>query len=136
MATQAPRRSRYLELVERFPLRPIRSEAQLTRAVAVVDSLLDQPKRSRDEADYLDVLSTLIERYEEEHHPMGQVSGVEMLVHLMDVRCLTQARVAEGSGLGVSTVSEILSGKRKLHTRHIAAFARFFGVDPGLFIER
>jgi len=39
---------RYLELVRQVPLRPIRSEAELDRAIAMIDALLDQDKRRSD----------------------------------------------------------------------------------------
>jgi len=55
MATRTAPLTRYMELVAGFPLRPIRSEAQLDRAIKVVNSLLDQAKRTKDEEDYLDV---------------------------------------------------------------------------------
>lgn len=135
MATRTAARSRYMELVARFPLRPIRSDAELGRAVSALNALLDLRKRTRDDDDYLHVLGTLIDEYETEHHPMPPVSGVDMLKHLIDARQTTQTRVAGGTGLSLSTVSEILAGKRKLNTRHIAALAKFFGVDPGLFID-
>jgi HTH-type transcriptional regulator / antitoxin HigA len=135
MATRVATGSRYMELVARFPLRPIRSDAELDRAAAALNALLDLRKRSRDDDDYMHVLGTLIEEYETEHHPMPPVSGVNMLKHLIDARQTTQTKVAEGAGLSLSTVSEILAGKRKLNTRHIASLARFFGVDPGLFID-
>jgi HTH-type transcriptional regulator/antitoxin HigA len=133
MATQNA--SRYLQLIERFPLRPIRDDAQLDRAIAIINGLLDQGQRSGDEADYLDVLSTLVEQYEEVRYPTPEATGAEMLAHLIEDRGLSQAEVAEGAGLGISTVSEILLGRRKLNTRHIASLARFFKVDPGLFID-
>jgi HTH-type transcriptional regulator / antitoxin HigA len=53
---------RYLELVRRFPLRPLRTGADLDAAVAVIDALVDRPRLSSPERDYLDVLSDLIER--------------------------------------------------------------------------
>src|SRR5947209_18286411 len=61
---------RYLDLVRRFPLRPIRSEAELDRAIAMIDSLVDQETLSLDEQDYLDVLSDIVEKYETETHPL------------------------------------------------------------------
>ena len=57
----------YLALIERFPLRPIRSERELKRAAKVVDGLLDR-ERSKEEDSYLNVLSLLIEQYEDEKH--------------------------------------------------------------------
>ena len=136
MATRTAPPARYMDLVAAFPLRPIRTEAELDRAIKVVDGLLDQEKRSRDEEDYLDVLGTLIEAYEEVHYPMGAVSGVAMLVHLMEATEVTQTNVSQGAGLPLSTVSEILAGKRKLNVKHITALAKFFKVNPGLFIDQ
>ena len=35
----------YLDLVRQFPLRPIRSEKELDRAIAMINSLLDRDRR-------------------------------------------------------------------------------------------
>jgi len=35
---------RYLDLVRRFPLRPLRSDSDLDAAIAVIDALIDQPR--------------------------------------------------------------------------------------------
>ena len=35
----------YLHLVRQFPLRPIRSEKELDRAISMIDSLLDRDRR-------------------------------------------------------------------------------------------
>ena len=64
---------KYLDLVRHFPLRPIRSERDLDRAAKVIDSLVDRPSLSFDEKDYLNVLSDLVEAYEEEHYPIASV---------------------------------------------------------------
>jgi HTH-type transcriptional regulator / antitoxin HigA len=34
-------RSNYLELIQRFPLRPLRNDADLDAAIAVIDELID-----------------------------------------------------------------------------------------------
>ncbi len=124
----------YLALIRKLPLRPIRSEAELDRAIAMVDALSDRGALSPAEHDYLLVLSGLIERYEDEHHPIPAVSGVPMLRYLIESRGVPQARVAAEAGVAESTLSEILAGKRKLGTKYISALAGYFKVDPGLFI--
>ena len=123
----------YLQLVRTFPLRPIRSDDSLDRAIAVINSLLDRDDLSPAEADYLDVLSDLVERYETEEHPMEDVSDADMLQHLIEAKGVTQAEVARRAGIAVSTISEVLSGKRALSRTHIGKLARYFGVDPGVF---
>jgi HTH-type transcriptional regulator/antitoxin HigA len=125
----------YLELVRRFPLRPIRCDEELDRAIAVVNALLDQDALSLDEEDYLDVLGDLVKKYETEHHPVRPVSDAEMLRHLIEARETTQAQVAEETGIAESTISEILSGKRGMNRRHIETLARHFKVKPSVFIS-
>ena len=124
----------YLALIRALPLRPIRSEADLDRAIDMVDALSDREALSPDEHDYLLVLSGLIERYEDEHHAIPAISGVPMLRHLIESRGVPQARVAAETGLAESALSEILAGKRKLGVKSIKALAGYFKVDPGLFV--
>jgi HTH-type transcriptional regulator/antitoxin HigA len=125
----------YLELVRQFPLRPIRSEDELDRAIAIIDSLIDRDDLSPDEQDYLDVLGDITEKYETEHHPLPPVSDAEMLRHLIDARGTTQARVAAETGIAESTISAVLAGKRGLNRKHIEALARHFKVNPAVFIS-
>jgi HTH-type transcriptional regulator/antitoxin HigA len=124
---------RYFKLVRRFRLRPVRSDADLDTAVRIIDGLLSQPKLSRGEADYLDVLSDLVERYETEAHPMAPVTDADMLRHLLEARGISQSNLAEATGIAVSTISEVLGGKRSLNRDHIGKLARFFHVSPGVF---
>lgn len=127
------REDRYLELVRRFPLRPIRTNALLDAAVAVVDSLIDQDKLSAPEQDYLDVLSDLVEAYEAEAVPIGPVGDADMLRFLIENRGATQVEVANCAGIAESTISAVLAGKRKLNRIQIGKLARYFHVEPGVF---
>ena len=130
--TRKPRDT-YFELVKRFPLLPIGSERDLDRAIALVDALLDRDALDPDEQGYLDVLSDLIERYEEEHHPIPPASDSAMLTFLIEQRDMTQSAVARATGIAVSTINEVLSGKRSLRREHIARLARYFSVSPAVF---
>ena len=127
---------RYFELVRQFPLRPICSEAELDRAIALIDSLVDREDLDRDESDYLDVLGDLVEKYEGREHPMAPASDAEILRHLIEAREISQARLADETRIAVSTISEILNGKRHLNRKHIESLSKFFGVSPAVFIAR
>jgi HTH-type transcriptional regulator / antitoxin HigA len=136
MATR-PRAGRkkdtYLDLVRRLPLRPIRSEEDLDRAIAMVDALIDRDGLDPGAEDYLDVLSDLVERYESEEHPVAPVSDADMLRHLIEAKGGTQAEVARATGIAESTISEVLAGKRSLSRTHIGKLAHYFHVEPGVF---
>jgi HTH-type transcriptional regulator / antitoxin HigA len=126
-------KDRYMELIHLFPLRPLASEEDLDEAIAVIDSLLDQPKRTKPENDYLEVLGDIVHAYEEEHDPETPVPDSAMLQSFIEDHGLTQQQVAKGAGIAVSTVSEVLSGKRKLNRKQIGKLAKFFNVSPAVF---
>lgn len=126
---------RYLALIHRFPLRRLRDDAELDLAIAIVDALVDRDDLDPSEEEYLDVLGDLVERYEQEHHPIPPATDAELLRYLIESREVTQAQVAAGTGIAESTISEVLAGKRALNRRHITELARFFRVDPGAFLS-
>ncbi len=126
---------RYLELVQLVPLRPIRTDCELDRAIAMIDKLLDQKERSQDEEDYLDVLSNLVEKYEDEHEPLPPVTGAAMLRFLIESQDTSQAKLSSDTGIAESTISEILAGKRELNRKHIEALSRHFHVNPAVFMS-
>jgi len=124
----------YLDLVRRFPLRPIRSERELSRAIKVIDALIDRSSLGTPERDYLDVLSNLVEAYEEEHYPIAKVSDARLLRHLLEARAISQTEVAKATGIATSTLSAVLQGVRQLTREHIGLLAKYFHVVPGVFL--
>lgn len=126
-------RDTYFELVQRFPLLTIRSDAELKRAIAMMDSLIDRKELDQSEREYLDVLTNQIQRYESEQRPMPTASDAELLEHLLEARSVTQADVARETGIAESTISEVLRGKRRLTRSQIGKLAGYFNVVPGVF---
>jgi len=125
----------YLRLIEQFRPRPIRSAAELDQAIAVVDHLLSRREPLRpEEEDYLEVLSDLIERYEDAQEPIPDVSGADMLRFLIEQRGVSQQRVARETGVANSTISAVLNGRRELTLPHIAKLATYFGTEPAVFL--
>lgn len=128
-------KNRYMELIGHFPLRPIRAERELSKATRIANDLAVKPKLTRDERDYLDVLSDLIEKYEDENHRIEPVAGPALLAFLLEENGLSQARLARETGIAKSTISAILKGKRALRLSHVQALCRRFQLDPGAFLQ-
>ena len=116
------------------PLLSIRNERDYDVAVKRLNELVDEIGTDERHPLYglLDALGTLMHAYEEQHHPMPQVSGAEMLRFLMEEHRLTQSELPEVGSQGV--VSEILGGKRELNLRQIRVLAKRFGVSPAVFL--
>jgi HTH-type transcriptional regulator / antitoxin HigA len=123
----------YLALVRAFPLRPIRGDDEHRRAIAVVDGFLDRPALTAEEDDYLDVLGLLIADYEDTIYEHPDFTPVERLRHLMEEHSLTQAELARRAGVAVTSLSDILNGKRRISPRVRAKFAECFGVTASFF---
>ena len=85
--TAASRRAKlpdtYFELVRRFPLVTVHDDVHLGEAQRVIDELLQTELDAGGEA-YLDVLSDLVGRYEDEHHPVPDTSPAEVLTLLLE----------------------------------------------------
>lgn len=139
MPTKSPPRRRakadsYAGLVRRFPLRPIRNDAEHERAVEVVGGLIGR-KLDQGASDYLDTLVLLVNKYEDERHTPGglDLSPRDALRAIMAANNLTQADVGNVIG-SESAVSMFLSGRRALSKSHIRKLAERFRVDAGLFL--
>jgi HTH-type transcriptional regulator / antitoxin HigA len=61
----------YMELVRQFPLRPIRTKREYVAAAQVMDSLAirGEDGLDQDELDYLEVLTNLVETYDQQYCP-------------------------------------------------------------------
>lgn len=114
--------------------RQLKSDAELSAAIEAIDKLLLKGRLNALDQARLDLLTDSVEKYEEVAHPMPAVSDVEMLRHLIDARGVTQMKLAEETGISMSTISAILHEKRKMTLGHIRILARYFGVKAGAFL--
>jgi HTH-type transcriptional regulator/antitoxin HigA len=119
------------------PLRPVADEVDLENATEVMDRLAVINRPTKDQADYLDTLTLLIEQYESAHvaaNGRKKPSSLEVLKHLVAVNEMKQAELAKLLGVGPSAVSMILSGQRPITADHARALGRRFAVQAGLFL--
>ena len=93
-------------------IKPIKTEADYDIALARVDDLMNARPDSP-EGDELDVLVTLIEKYEALHYPIDAPNPVEAIRFRMDQYDLKDKDLIPYIGQS-GRVSEILSFKRKL----------------------
>lgn len=116
------------------PLLIMRNDREYNAAVKRMNELLDEIGTNEKHPLYslLDTLGTLIQVYEEEHFPMPESSGIDVLRFFIEEHGLTQSDLPEVGSQGV--VSEVLNGKRELNVRQIRALADRFKVSPAAFV--
>src|SRR5262249_30955884 len=122
----------YFELVKQFPLTHLRDDAHLDAAQEMIDRLLER-NLDQGEQDYLDVLTDLVEAYENEHHPIPDASEADVLRELMRSNGLSQLKLAREVGIAQSTISAVLNGNRALTKEQVVRLAQFFHISPAAF---
>ena len=113
--------------------RTLHDEVDLENATELVDALAGH-KLSKDQEDYLETLTELIEAYESEHHPIKKIRGLDALKYLLLENGLNGAGLAQIIETSPSLAYKILAGTRNLTTAQIKLLAKRFCVDASLFI--
>ena len=127
-------RRRYSELLSETLPSVIRDEKEYDRIIEIVDRLAVKERTSPEEERLLDLLSTLVEVYENEKYPIPDAPPHVMIREFMIDRGLRQADLIPVLG-SRSLVSEIVNGKRKPSKVQIRSLGEFFGVSPELFLS-
>jgi HTH-type transcriptional regulator/antitoxin HigA len=90
-------------------------------------------KRSTEEQRLTELLTLLIENFEEREYPMPRKAGpIDIVRHLMAANGLRQTDLLDVFGTP-SVNSEVLKGKRELSKTHIVKLSKRFHVSPELF---
>lgn len=124
----------YRNLLVQHAPRVIRTKAEHKRALATIDHLMRTAQPSAAQRQLLELLSVLVERYEEEVDPAPDVPAHRLLAHLLESRGASQSDLARATGLARSVVSEILSGRKGISLPAAKRFGAYFGVSPTLFL--
>ena len=93
-------------------IKPIKNEKNYQDTLNLIDKLMDA-KPNTNEMDKLEVLTTLVEAYEEQHYAIDAPDPIEAIKFRMEQEGLKQKDLVAIVG-SKSRVSEVLNKKRKL----------------------
>ena len=125
--------SEYASLLRSTLPAVIRSEAENDRCIRLLEELDGKGGRmSAAERRMAELLTLLIEDFEEKHYALKAASPVEVLSELMLANNLKQKDLVDIFGTP-SIISEVLHGKRQLTTEHLRRLSRRFHVSPEVF---
>ena len=93
-------------------IKPIKTKKDYQNALERLELIFDSKKGS-DNGDELEILGILLEKYEDEHFPIGFPDPIEAIKFRMEQMGYNQTDLAKIVGLK-SRASEILNKKRKL----------------------
>jgi HTH-type transcriptional regulator/antitoxin HigA len=114
-------------------VKPIRTRKDYAAALAEVERLWGS-KRGTPEGDRLDVIATLIDRYEEERFPIGPPDPIEAIKFRMEQRGLTRKDLEPLIGTR-TRVAEVLNRKRSLSIGMIRRLHEALGIPAETLIR-
>src|SRR5580698_5547867 len=86
------RRNRHSSVMSKYPIAPIRTEADYDRATAVLQELIGHQDLNQEQQDYVEVMSILVHNYETEKYNeffAKDISPVKALKYLMEANSMT-----------------------------------------------
>jgi HTH-type transcriptional regulator/antitoxin HigA len=117
----------------KMDIRLIKNEQDYQNALSRLDFIFDAPTGSA-ESDEADVLSLLVDDYENKHYPIEAPDPVEAIKIRMEEMQLKQRDIAPSLG-GKNRASEILNRKRKLTIEMIRNLSEKLNLPVSLLIQ-
>ena len=125
-------KSRYADLLSLNLPRVIRTEQENERYIHLLEEMERKRELDEDEREFAELLTVLIEKFEDTHYQLRPSTPLEVIAELMDANGLRQKDLVDVFGTE-SIVSEVLNGKRELNKDHIKRLSVRFNVSPELF---
>jgi HTH-type transcriptional regulator / antitoxin HigA len=110
-------------------IRPVRTEKDYRAALKRIDELIKlDPKKGSPSFDELDVISTLVESYENIHYKIESPDPVEAIKYIMEEKSLDQKDLIKYFNGNKGLVSAVLSRKRELSKSVIKSLHEGLGI--------
>jgi HTH-type transcriptional regulator / antitoxin HigA len=123
----------YARLLAQILPSVIHSETENEHFIEILEKLEHRSRKwSPAEAKLAELLTLLIENFEDNNYKLKAATPIEVLRELMESNDLKQKDLADVFG-AKSTVSAVLNGKRDMTREHIQQLSRRFKVSPEVF---
>jgi HTH-type transcriptional regulator/antitoxin HigA len=116
-----------------LPYKVIKSLKQYKEYCNILETLVTSPKKTKTHQDTIDLLTLLIEKWDEAHNTFSDANPVELLTYLMKENKLKATDLANELEVGKSLISDILHYRRGLSRDIIRKLASRFKVSQELF---
>jgi len=114
-------------------LRPIKTESDYQNALTEIEELFDAEPNSS-ELDRLDILTTLVEAYEQQHHPIDAPDAISAILYYLEARGLSHQDLAASIG-DREQVTAILNKQQPLNLDTIRRLNQDFGIPAEVLIK-
>jgi HTH-type transcriptional regulator / antitoxin HigA len=121
------------EMIANGAPRVIHNDQELASYTEALFELTAREKPSRSEAAAIELLTLLVDRYEQEHYPVPAADAVSVVRFLIERQGLAQRDLVPLFG-SESAVSMFLTGRRKLTLDQVRKLSARFKLPADVFI--
>ena len=115
-------------------IKPIKNETYYQAVLAEIERLFDSAPDTP-EGDRLEILTTLVESYEEKHHTIPLPDPIEAILYCMESRGLSRRDMEPFIG-SRARVSEVLNRRRPLTMEMIRNLHKGLGIPAEVLIQQ
>jgi HTH-type transcriptional regulator / antitoxin HigA len=119
--------------MEALQYKVIKTLAQYKEYCDLLEEIVMIKKKNRQQQDTIELLTLLIEKWDEEHNTFQDAEPIELLSYLMKVNGLKAVDLARELAVSKSLISDILHYRRGLSRDIIRKLANRFKVSQELF---
>ena len=114
-------------------INPIRNESDYQTALVRLDEIFDA-KKGTEKGDELEILSILMDAYENQNFPIGMPDPIDAIKFRMEQKGMKQKDLADAIGYS-SRVSEVLNRKRKLTLEMIRRLSTTLNIPTDVLVQ-
>lgn len=118
-----------ITMVQSLKYTVIRNKTQYIHYCTQLEEFLNLKKKSKSILDEIDLLTLLIEKYDEIRHPFHKLSPHEIIRSLLTEHQMKAVALAQLLGVSEGLVSDMLSGKKAISKKNMQIISRHFKIN-------
>ncbi|MBV4357920.1 helix-turn-helix domain-containing protein [Pinibacter aurantiacus] len=111
----------------------IKTDTQYNKYCGILETLMDSGKKSKAVQDEIELLTLLIEKYDEEHNTFDDLDPIELLKSLMKGHKMKAIGLAELLNVSEGLVSDMLNYKKGLSKDTVRVLSQKFKLKQEAF---
>lgn len=124
----------YGKLLALYQAKTISTEEENEQAIALAEELEHRSNKTPEEETLLELLVTLIEKFEEVNYPITKGTASSMLLHLMEAQDITKESLVQVLGSS-EIVDKVINGELEIASQQAQELGNLFNVDSSLFLN-
>lgn len=126
--------TQYRQLLMKYTPQPIRSQKAYEQTLSQLEKLM-VPHPNAAQSLLIEMLATLVEKYESHAYPTPEIAPAEMLSRLLATKGVKAADVAKATGIPTATLSNVLADRRGISKQNAFKLSEYFGLSPIVFLK-